>query len=490
MSKAMNMAPIPERSPRVLVLDSDQEDAFELAERLNTAGYLASTLPEWDQLNSAMAASYDVIIGEADTTALEDLAATLDPSEAPAWILLTAFGSIQDAVGAMRAGASDYLTKPFPIDRLLMSLERAVERRALVTENQQLLEDLGRRHSLGSMRSTSDAMREVFDTVRAVADTRATVLLEGESGTGKSLLARSLHEAGDRSDEPFVVVNCGALPSDLLESELFGHVKGSFTGAIADRAGKFELAEGGTLFLDEIACAPLDLQVKLLRVLQERTYERVGDTETKTANVRIIAASNEDLASAVEAQRFREDLYYRIRVVAVKVPPLRDRTGDIPFLAKAFLDRFCREHGRELEGFTPRALQALAAHTWPGNVRELENALERTVLLATGTALTNSDLPDEVRASSKNIESTGFQPDSIASPLLPLKVALEAPEREILVSALLQSQGCRKSTAEVLDINRTTLFNKMRKYGLMDLNFETPMSSADNQQPLSPSDRS
>lgn len=490
MSKAMNMAPIPERSPRVLVMDSDQEDALDLAERLNTAGYMASTLREWDELNSSVAASYDVIIGEADTTSLEDLAASLDPSEAPAWILLTAFGSIQDAVGAMRAGASDYLTKPFPIDRLLMSLERAVERRALVTENQQLLEDLGRRYSLGSMRSTSDAMRDVFDTVRAVADTRATVLLEGESGTGKSLLARSLHEAGDRSDQPFVVVNCGALPSDLLESELFGHVKGSFTGAIADRAGKFELAEGGTLFLDEIACAPLDLQVKLLRVLQERTYERVGDTKTKTANVRIIAASNEDLASAVEAQRFREDLYYRIRVVAVKVPPLRDRTGDIPFLAKAFLDRFCREHGRELEGFTPRALQALAAHTWPGNVRELENALERTVLLATGTALTNSDLPDEVTASSKNLESTAFQPDSIASPLLPLKVALEAPEREILVSALLQSQGCRKSTAEVLDINRTTLFNKMRKYGLMELNFQTPMSSTDNQQPLSPSDRS
>jgi two-component system response regulator AtoC len=486
----MNMARTTETSRRVLVLDSDPDDAFELAERLKTAGYSANALSDWEEMSSSIASNYDLIIGEADTTSLEDLAALLEPSEAPAWILLTAFGSIQDAVGAMRAGASDYLTKPFPIDRLLMSIERAMERRALVTENQQLLEDLGRRYSLGSMQSTSDAMREVFDTVRAVADTRATVLLEGESGTGKSLLARSLHEAGDRSDKPFIVVNCGALPSDLLESELFGHVKGSFTGAIADRAGKFELAEGGTLFLDEIACAPLELQVKLLRVLQERTYERVGDTKTKTADVRIIAASNEDLAAAVEAHSFREDLYYRIRVVAVKVPSLRDRAGDIPFLAQGFFDRFCKEHGRELEGFTPRALQTLAAHPWPGNVRELENALERTVLLATGTALTHQDLPDEVTASSKNIETTAFQEDVLPTPMLPLKVALEGPEREILLSALIQSHGCRKSTAEVLDINRTTLFNKMRKYGLMDLNFHTPMSTTDHNQPLSPSDHS
>ena len=490
MSKALNMGHPSLTSPRVLVLDSDPDDASELAERLTCEGYQASTMNDWDELNSSMAATYDVVIGEAEMTSLEDLAASLDPAEAPAWILLTAFGSIQDAVGAMRAGASDYLTKPFPIDRLLMSLERAVERRALQTENQQLLEDLGRRYSLGSMQSTSDAMRDVFDTVRAVADTRATVLLEGESGTGKSLLARSLHEAGDRSEEPFVVVNCGALPSDLLESELFGHVKGAFTGAVADRAGKFETAEGGTLFLDEIACAPLDLQVKLLRVLQERTYERVGDAQTQTANVRIIAASNEDLASAVEAQRFREDLYYRIKVVAVKVPSLSERAGDIPFLAKSFLDRFCREHGREIEGFTQRALQALTMHTWPGNVRELENTLERTVLLATGAAITHADLPEEVNASSKNIESTAFQPDTLSSPLLPLKLALEAPEREILVSALLQSQGCRKSTAEVLDINRTTLFNKMRKYGLMEVDFQSPMSTTDRQQTPSPSDRS
>jgi len=486
----MNMSPIPDTTPRVLVLDSDPEDAHDLAERLNGAGYAASPQSDWDDLSSAAAAAYDVIVGDAGSIPFESIASSLDPKDAPAWILHTAFGSIQDAVGAMRAGASDYLTKPFPLDRLLMSLERAMERRALVNENKKLLEDLGRRYSLGAMQSTSDAMREVFDTVRAVADTRATVLLEGESGTGKSLLARSLHEAGERRDGPFVVVNCGALPHDLLESELFGHVKGAFTGAIADRAGKFELAEGGTLFLDEIACAPLDLQVKLLRLLQERSYERVGDTHTRTADVRVIAASNEDLTAAVEAQRFREDLYYRIRVVAVQLPALRARAGDIPFLAEHFLERFKAEHSRDIEGFSPVALQAISAHRWPGNVRELENAIERAVLLATGSVLTPSDLPDEVGSHvserSNNPRLGGYSPTE----MLPLRVALEGPEREILVSALLQSHGCRKATAEALGINRTTLFNKMRNYGLMDMNFTPATDGTTPAQPPSPSDRS
>jgi DNA-binding NtrC family response regulator len=468
MSKGMNMASAHTTTPRVLVLEADTEHANELVDQLLSAGYEASALPEWDE---GVTVDADVIIGEADTVALEDLAAACDPEDAPAWILLAAFGSIQDAVGAMRAGAADYISKPVPIDRLLMSLERAIERRTLYTQNLKLLEDLGRRYSLGAMQSTSDTMCAVFDTVRAVADTRATVLLEGESGTGKSLLARSLHEAGSRRDGPFVVVNCGALPHDLLESELFGHVKGAFTGAIADRPGKFELAEGGTLFLDEIACAPLDLQVKLLRLLQERTFERVGDTKTRTADVRVIAASNEDLSEAVRAQRFREDLLYRIKVVAVRLPALRERAGDVPFLANQFLERFVAEHGRAIEGYSTRALQALSTYPWPGNVRELENAVERTVLLATAPVLIPEDFPEEIAGSAPRRADLPLMGEATSSEIMPLRLALEGPEREILVSALLQTKGCRKATSEALAINRTTLFNKMRKYGLMELDF-------------------
>ena len=465
------MSPECNTNPRLLVLESDPQHAKDLASQLTTEGYEAHADTEWTHLTASIAASYDVIVGEADSIPFEEIAAACDHQDAPAWILLTAFGSIQDAVGAMRAGAADYISKPVPIERLLLSLERVLEHRALSHQNRKLLEDLGRQFSLGSMHSTSESMRAVFDTVRAVADTRATVLLEGESGTGKSLLARSLHEAGTRRDAPFIVVNCGSLPRDLLESELFGHVKGAFTGAIADHPGKFELAAGGTLFLDEIACAPLDLQVKLLRLLQERTFERVGDTKTRTADVRVIAASNEDLLAAVEAQRFRQDLYYRIRVVTVRLPALRERAGDIPFLATQFLEHFSSEHGRDIEGYSVEALQALCAHDWPGNVRELENAIERTVLLASGPVLHPADFPQEIAARAAThgpCRSTG---ESATSEILPLRLALEAPEREFLVSALLHSKGCRKTTAEALAINRTTLFNKMRKYGLMKMDF-------------------
>ena len=480
MSKGINMPTSQKSAPRVLVLDSDVEHANDLVEQLEAAGYQASAAAEWDERSSAP--HCDVILGEADTVPLEQLAAACAPEEAPAWILLAAFGSIQDAVGAMRAGAADYISKPIPIDRLLMSLERALERRALLDQNQRLLEDLGRRYSLGDMQSSSAAMSAVFDTVRAVADTRATVLLEGESGTGKSLLARSVHEAGERRDGPFVVVNCGALPHDLLESELFGHVKGAFTGAVSDRPGKFELAEGGTLFLDEIACAPLDLQVKLLRLLQERTFERVGDTRTRTADVRVIAASNEDLKEAVQQQRFREDLYYRIKVVAVRLPALRERAGDVPFLAERFLERFSKEHSRGLEGYSPAALQALTAYPWPGNVRELENTVERAVLLATGSVLTPMDLPEEVSPENRPEPFTPESQEIRPTEILPLRQALEGPEREILVSALLETKGCRKATSEALAINRTTLFNKMRKYGLMELDFNN-MTSATSPTP-------
>ena len=388
----MNMAPTERSAPRVLVLDSDAEHAEELVEQLRDAGYEANARADWDERDATL--DIDVILGEADTVALEELAAACSPEEAPAWILLAAFGSIQDAVGAMRAGASDYISKPIPIDRLLMSLERALERRALLNQNQRLLEDLGRRYSLGEMQSTSDAMSSVFDTVRAVADTRATVLLEGESGTGKSLLARSLHEAGARSDGPFVVVNCGALPHDLLESELFGHKKGSFTGAVQDRKGHFVAADGGTVFLDEIGDMPLEMQAKLLRVLQDGEVRPVGSNEARRVDVRVVAASHRDLAAMCAAGEFREDLYYRLNVVTLEVPALRDRPGDLIHLITHFSALLTEELGRVV-AVSEEARGALEAYGWPGNVRELENELRRAAVLSSGE-IERGDLREEV----------------------------------------------------------------------------------------------
>jgi DNA-binding NtrC family response regulator len=336
------------------------------------------------------------------------------------------------------------------------------------------------------------------------------VLIGGESGTGKSMLARTLHQCSSRSSAPFVVVNCGALPESLLESELFGHAKGSFTGAVSDKIGKFEAADGGTIFLDEIACASLELQVKLLRVLQDRVFERVGDHTTRKTDARVIAASNRDLRDEVREGRFREDLYYRIKVVSLEMPPLRDRPGDVPMLAEHFLRKFAAEYGRPVKSLTPDCLAALTAHSWPGNVRELEHCLERAVLLSSSSALTAENLSPDLREhlpatppdnpdSGSRVEAHGGEPsttagspeaqaelqaipgalDGLESPpsaeagdepggVRPLREALEGPERLLIQRALELCGGNRNRTASLLEINRSTLFNKMKKYNLME----------------------
>ncbi|MEZ5964984.1 MAG: sigma-54 dependent transcriptional regulator [Planctomycetota bacterium] len=382
-------------------------------------------------------------------------------------ILLSAFGTVDDAVEAMREGAADFKSKPFAADEVALSLERALERRRLVCENRDLREALDDRLRIENMVATDPRMQEIFKVVKAAAQTRTTVLITGESGTGKTLLARAIHSLSDRRNGPFVEVNCGALPETLLESELFGHVKGAFTGAVRDRPGKFESASGGTIFLDEIGTSSPGFQVRLLRVLQDRTLERVGDSTTIPVDVRVVLATNVDLEAAVRERTFREDLYYRINVVTLEMPPLRQRKADVPFLAEHFLQRFRRETGKQVTGVDRDAMDVLVHYHWPGNVRQLENVIERAVVLCPSELITVSDLPAALHAlpaAPAGDHAVDLVPPDIH--LQPLRKALEAPERLILERALRHHGGNREATARALGINRSTLFHKLRKFGL------------------------
>jgi len=307
-------------------------------------------------------------------------------------IVMTAFGTIETAVEAMKAGAADYVLKPFSLDDLMLTLERVLEMQALRLENRKLKDELDRRHGFEQIIGRGESMRDVFDAARRVAPTRATVLLGGESGTGKGMLARAIHHHSERRDAPFIKINCSAIPENLMEAELFGYEKGAFTGAAQSHPGKFEQADGGTVFLDEIGDVPPPVQVKLLRVLQEREFERLGGTKTIHVDVRIIAATNQDLRAALEQGTFREDLYYRLNVVPINLPPLRDRKEDIPYLVDHFLEKLAQDTGREAIKMSPEAMEKLTAYHWPGNVRELENIIERTLVLARGDTIRPEDI--------------------------------------------------------------------------------------------------
>lgn len=388
-------------------------------------------------------------------------------------VVLTAYGTIESAVRATKLGAFEYLTKPVVDEEVRLVVEKAVRHQRLLWENRALRQQLDARYGMGQLLGHDPRMLKVFEVVAAAADSRVTVLMTGESGTGKSLLARAMHQRSSRRDGPFVEVSCGALPETLLESELFGHVKGAFTGAVADRPGRFQAADGGTLFLDEINSASPALQVKLLRVLQERQFEPVGSHETRTVDVRVVLASNVELAELVSAGRFRQDLYYRINVVHVRLPPLRERPGDIPLLASTFLRRFSRDMRREVVGFTDAALRAMTRYPWPGNVRELENAVERAVLLGRRPLIDVADLPEAVAAGDANpgpagaaSRTVGTDDDLELTAPMRLDEALAAAERKILRAALERNGWNRSATAAELGIDRTTLYKKMRKLRL------------------------
>jgi len=459
--------------PRLLIMDEDRIILQSLSQFLRREGYDVRTCDtSAEAFNTLEGHPVELLLADVNMPGVkagEFLRDVRRRFPHVVVIVITGYGSIEGAVEATKMGAFDYLTKPIVDDEIRVVVEKAVRQQSLLFENQTLKQQLDLRFGLENVIGHDYKMLKIFDLVGAVADSRTTALMTGESGTGKSLLARAIHHRSPRRDKPFVEVSCGALPETLLESELFGHVKGAFTGAIADKVGRFLAADGGTLFLDEINSASPAMQVKLLRVLQERAFEPVGSTETRTVDVRVILASNVDLAQLVAEQKFRQDLYYRINVVTIRIPPLRERLSDIPLLAGTFLRRFCEESSREILGFTEPAMAALQRYNWPGNVRELENAVERAVVLCRRPQIDVEDLPETVQffqSEGQGARGKGqANGDEFIEPM-PLASALERPERMIIEAALKRNDWNRQATASELDINRTTLYKKMRKYRL------------------------
>ena len=446
--------------PVILIVDDEKNTREGLARALRGDYAVAEAengqrALEWLETHTADVVLSDLRMPGMDGLAL--LSRLLGREPRPVLILLTAYGSIETAVEAMKRGAYDFLAKPVNLDHLDLLLKRALAERQLGAENRRLKAQLDAKYGFENILGASPAMQEVFDTIRQVAPTRATVLIQGESGTGKELVARAIHQCGPRAPGPFIPVHCAALAPTLLESELFGHEKGAFTGAVERRRGRFELADGGTLFLDEIGEIDAALQVKILRVLEERKFERVGGSETIHVDVRLIAATNRDLKRLVEEGRFREDLFYRLYVVNLTLPPLRDRDGDIVLLAQHYLKVLAAEHGKKVAGITADAMEALTAYDWPGNVRELRNVIERMVVLSTGDKLTLRDLPAALRGGAAGRGGAGA-----ARPGGRLRDA----ERQWIEEALARRKGSRTRAAEDLGISRRTLHRKINEYGL------------------------
>jgi len=447
------------RARKVLLIDDDASLRRVTEYSLHSAGFNVLSAADGKQgLASFRADCPDVVITDIQMPGMsgyEVLQKIKEERPETLVIVITAHTSVEKAVEAMKQGALDYLSKPFSRDELMLVVEKAFDLLGLQQENQRLRDELEHQVDFSHMVGISDVMQSVFDVVRRVAPTEASVLITGESGTGKELIARAIHQGGTRSKESFVAINCAAIPATLLESELFGHVRGAFTGAVRDRAGKFEQADGGTLFLDEIGEMPMELQPKLLRVLQEMEVEPLGG-KPRSVNVRIIAATNQDVESALEEGRFREDLYYRLNVIPIELPPLRRRADDVPLLARHFLERFKTNDPVDI---TDAALESLASYSWPGNVRELQNAIERMVVLNQGEKLDLQHLPAKIVA----------KPSSSRNQIVELPVdgyPLETIEKEVVVQALERNDWNQTRAAAFLQVPRHTLIYRMEKYDI------------------------
>ncbi|MHA7812388.1 MAG: sigma-54-dependent transcriptional regulator [Phycisphaerales bacterium] len=461
---------------RILVIDDDPIVADSIAEFFNTEGHAAvsvySPSEALSELERAQTASkpYQVSMCDINLPEMGGLELLREINKAHpqvSVIMLTGYGTVESAVQALRSGAVDFLTKPIVDEELRISLERATRQHELKRENTTMKSRLEHSFGLGNMVGDDHRMRKIYETVHAVASSRTTVLMTGESGVGKSMIAKAIHQESNRSTEPYVELACGSIPETLLESELFGHVKGAFTGAHADKVGKFLAADGGTLFLDEINSASPGMQLKLLRVLQERKFEPVGSNETIEVDVRVILASNQDLEQLVAKGDFRQDLYYRINVVKIEMPPLRDRVGDIATLAQHFLEQQANELGRQFSGFSSDALAALRRYDYPGNVRELGNIIERAAVLSRNQTIGIEDLPPQVtEAEGTTLSTPTASNESEDWTPMTLSEAMMRPERSFILRALQANDWNRQQTAEVLGINRTTLYKKMKQLGI------------------------
>ena len=448
--------------PRILIVDDDR--------------------PQREGLQRALAERFDVLLADDAEKALQALEAqpvdvlltdlkmpgedgmkllrrATSLSSPPICIMMTAYGSIENAVEAMRAGAYHYVTKPINLDELELLIERALKSRRIEVENVTLRAQLDKKFGMENILGQSSAMARVFEIVQQVAPTRATVLISGETGTGKELIAHAIHNLSPRKSGPFIAVHAAALSPTLLESELFGHEKGSFTGAVERRTGRFELADGGTLLLDEVSEIDPSIQVKLLRVLEERAFERVGGSKTLNVDVRLIAATNKDLKKLVSEGKFRDDLFYRLSVVTIALPPLRERRDDIPLLVSAFLKQTARENNKDVREITQEAVNVLMAYDWPGNVRELRNTIEQMVVLARSERLTLRDVPMAIRGGA----------DLTKISVVRTGMTVEEAERQLIIQALKEMRGNRTRAAQKIGMSRRTLHRKLKKYGLEEL---------------------
>ena len=447
---------------KILIVDDDTAHRTMLKVNLLGAGYEIIEADDGDQVLPTLAEhEVDLILMDLKMQRMDGMEALKllrDKGRVEPVVVITAFSSVESAVEAMKYGAMDYVTKPVDIEALKLTVSKALDYEALREENQELKKRLGEQFDFGNIIGRSPAMQKVFETLSLVAPSDATVLINGESGTGKELIASALHQNSNRKNGPFIKVNCAALHENLLESELFGHEKGAFTGADSRRAGRFELASNGTLFLDEIGDMSLQTQAKILRVLQEGELERLGGSTTIKVDVRLVAATHKDLHAMVEDGSFRQDLFFRLSVVPLELPPLRDRIEDIPVLADFFLHRYSKKNKKDIKGFHPQALMLLARYNWPGNIRELENTIERAVILCQGEQITPRELPPQMLPNDFQLAD---EPKTSSGGL-----TLKDMEREAIRATLEQADGNKSKSAKLLGIARQTLLNKIKEYGL------------------------
>ncbi|GAB61133.1 two-component response regulator [Candidatus Jettenia caeni] len=445
--------------PNLLLVDDDKNTLDGLVKILMHDGYTVSgAVSGYDALNLLSRKNFDIIVTDMKLPGMGGISLIHEirkREESAAIVVITAYSSVKTAVEAIKCGADDYLTKPINIEELKVVLEKLWEKQQLIAQNRILKEKLKDRYKFSELVGSTSQMQQIFHMIEDVAPSTASILILGETGTGKELVANAIHYQSDRSARPFIALHCAALSEGVLESELFGHEKGAFTGAIQTRKGRFEMADGGTLFLDEVGEMSLKVQVKLLRVLEKGEFERVGGEKTLKVDVRFIAATNRHLEREVSEGRFREDLFYRLNVITINLPPLRERRDDIPILSNFFVIKYTKKYKKEIKGFTPEAMDALCAYHWPGNVRELENVIERAIVLCKKNTLSVDHLPGNVIPNK----------DDISVIKIPLGISLKEAEKEIIQKTLLMAQGSKKEAAKILGISHRKIEYKVKEWG-------------------------